>query len=108
MRYCDVFKAKCNCNETIECYHNQGGYEIVWNLKGLMLLLLGKPEEANKCFDEAIRLNPKLLEAWGNKGQALKTLGRNVEAEATMNKSEGKSGIPSTDWSNIFQFRRGG
>jgi len=108
MRYCDVLKGKCNCNGTIECYHNQNGYEIVWNLRGLMLLQLGKPEEANKCFDEAIKLNPGLLEAWGNKGLALKALGRNVEAKAALNKSEGNSGTPSKDLFKYFQSRRGG
>ena len=36
---------------------------------------LGKYEEAIKCYDEAIKLNPKNVFVWYNKGVSLNNLG---------------------------------
>jgi Flp pilus assembly protein TadD len=48
--------------------------------KGIALGNQGKYDEAIKCFNEAIRLDPKEVDAWNNKGVALKALGRTDEA----------------------------
>ncbi|RQW78346.1 MAG: tetratricopeptide repeat protein [Methanothrix sp.] len=48
--------------------------------KGIALGNQGKYNEAIKCFNEAIRLDPKEVDAWNNKGVALKALGRSDEA----------------------------
>jgi tetratricopeptide (TPR) repeat protein len=39
--------------------------------KGIALGNQGKYNEAIKCFNEAIRLDPKEVDAWNNKGVAL-------------------------------------
>ena len=56
--------------------------------KGLMLSLnLKRYDEGISCFDEVIRLNPQNDLAWNYKGQVLKVLGRNEEAELCLSKS---------------------
>ena len=39
-------------------------------------------DEAIPAYDEAIRLDPNISEAWHNKGLALEALGRTAEADA--------------------------
>jgi len=56
-------------------------------------LNLGSFKEAIKCFDTAIELDPTILEAWGNKGEALNALNRTTEAVASLGKSGGRSGF---------------
>jgi tetratricopeptide (TPR) repeat protein len=51
-----------------------------WCQKGIVLCQQGRNEEAITCFDEAILLVPKFLDAWTKKGNALKSLGRDDEA----------------------------
>jgi len=48
--------------------------------KGATLDHLGKPDEALKCYDKAIEINPNYAKAWFNKGIALSKLGRPDEA----------------------------
>ena len=48
--------------------------------KGTTLGKLGKHDEAIKCFDKAIKLNPNYEKAWNNKGVALDNLGKHDEA----------------------------
>ena len=56
--------------------------------KGLTLSLnLKRYDEGISCFDEVIRLNPQNDLAWDYKGQVLKVLGRNEEAELCLSKS---------------------
>ncbi len=54
---------------TIELFH-----------KGNSLDSLGKYNEAIKCLDEAIKLNPKDEKVWFNKGNSLNSLGKYNEA----------------------------
>jgi tetratricopeptide (TPR) repeat protein len=58
------------------------GQQIAGNFshEGNRLIGQGKYEEAIKAFDEAIRLDPKYLNAWLNKGNALYLLGNHTEA----------------------------
>lgn len=48
----------------------------------------GNYDEAIKCYDVAIELNPQLAIAWESKGRALMLLGRNIEADAAYAKAE--------------------
>ena len=54
--------------------------KYAWSNKGAALFSQGKYDEAIKCYDEAIRLDPKLAETWCNKGAALTNLGNYDEA----------------------------
>jgi len=59
-----------------------------WNNKGSALGRQGKYDEAIKCFDEAIRLDPNRASAWYNKGTALKLLGKTSESNAAYAKAK--------------------
>ena len=50
--------------------------------KGTALGALGRPDEAVACFDQALKINPRDVEAWNNKGVAFHALGRSDEAVA--------------------------
>lgn len=56
------------CRQTIGCYED--AYE-----------------KAITCFEKATEINPQYVEAWSNKVAALKTLGRETEAEAAFAKA---------------------
>ena len=51
-----------------------------WNNKGASLHYLGRNEEAIRCLDKALELDPHFIFAWINKGVSLGSLGRNEEA----------------------------
>jgi tetratricopeptide (TPR) repeat protein len=51
-----------------------------WSNKGASLIELDRSEEAIKCYDHALEINPRLAEAWYSKGIALGSLGRSEEA----------------------------
>jgi tetratricopeptide (TPR) repeat protein len=51
-----------------------------WTNKGASLGNLGRNEEAIRCFDKAIELDPQDARAWNNKGNCLRLLGRHEEA----------------------------
>jgi len=51
-----------------------------WSNKGIALGTLGMNQEAIKCFDKALRINPRIEEVWSNKGHALDNLGQYQEA----------------------------
>ncbi len=55
-----------------------------WNNKGVALSALGRHEEAIRCFDKAIEIQPEYTTAWKNKGVALQALGRETEAKEVM------------------------
>ncbi len=51
-----------------------------WYNKGIALLEAGRIEEAIKCFDSALDIDPGYAEAWVGKGLVLVILGRYEEA----------------------------
>jgi tetratricopeptide (TPR) repeat protein len=53
---------------------------MAWNEKANFLDYLGKYEEAIRCYDRAIRIDPELSEAYFNKGLTLNKMGKTVEA----------------------------
>ena len=59
----------------------------MWNNKGLALNSLGRYDEAIKCYDKAIEIDPNDADAWNNKGLALNSLGNNDEAKKCYDRS---------------------
>jgi len=57
--------------------------------KGISLANLGYIQEAFRCFDKAIELNPNLAQAWYNKGLALFSLGKINESLSCVNSALG-------------------
>jgi tetratricopeptide (TPR) repeat protein len=63
---------------TFSCVFAQSADE--WNEKGCDLGDQGKHQEAIKCFDKAIEIEPNDIDAWNGKGNALYCLGKYDEA----------------------------
>jgi tetratricopeptide (TPR) repeat protein len=59
-----------------------------WNNKGIAPGMQGKCDDALKAFDEAIRLDPNLAEAWYIKGEALESFGRNIDTQEAYAKAK--------------------
>jgi len=51
-----------------------------WMNKGVSLANLGRREEAIRCYDRALEIDPRDADAWYNKGVSLADLGRRDEA----------------------------
>ncbi|MFZ5818903.1 MAG: tetratricopeptide repeat protein [Chloroflexota bacterium] len=51
-----------------------------WSIKGISLNHLGRCEEALRCHDQALELDPSDADIWNNKGLTLSNLGRNDES----------------------------
>ena len=54
--------------------------DIAYNNKGNVLDKQGKFNEAIKCYDKAIGINPNYVDAYNNKGNALYKQGKFNEA----------------------------
>lgn len=63
-------------------------YADAWCGKGAATANQGNYEEGINALDEAIRIDPNLVEAWYNKGAVLKALGRTSEANAAFAKAK--------------------
>lgn len=50
------------------------------NIKGIGLIQTGQIDEALKCFESAIEINPDEYQAWYNKGTTLELLEKYEEA----------------------------
>lgn len=53
---------------------------MFWNNKGGSLAALGRHDEAIRCYDAALAIDPRAAQIWNNKGSALSALGRSEEA----------------------------
>jgi Flp pilus assembly protein TadD len=62
--------------------------KYAWSNKGVALFSQGKYDEAIKCYNEAIRLDPNDAAAWYNKGVALDALGKTTEANAAFTEAK--------------------
>jgi len=62
---------------------------IYWEAKGNALFARGEYDEAIKCFDVAIRLDPDSVDAWTNKYLALQVLGKTSEADSALARATG-------------------
>jgi tetratricopeptide (TPR) repeat protein len=58
-----------------------------WNDKGFALKNLGRHQEAIQCFDTALAIDPRNVDAWYNKGATLINLGRHQEAIQCLDKA---------------------
>lgn len=59
---------------------------INWKNKGDECIRLEKYEDAIKCYQNAVSLNPEYIPAWNNIGYSLSKLGRNDEAKQIKDK----------------------
>ena len=60
----------------------------LWKENGDVLSAQGQFEEAIKCYNEAIRLDPNDVAAWYNNGVALDALGNITEANAAFTEAK--------------------
>ena len=61
-----------------------------WNNKGVALYNQDNYTGAISCYDRAIEIDPRYALAWSNKGNALKALHRDDEAEKAFAKARGE------------------
>ena len=55
-----------------------------WFSKGCEMSKQGKPEEAIKCYNEALKIDPMDWGSWNNKGASYKDLGMEEEYKQCM------------------------
>jgi tetratricopeptide (TPR) repeat protein len=70
--------------------YKTGNIKASWNNKGVTLYNQGNYTGAIACYDRAIGIDPGYALAWSNKGNALKALRRNAEAEKAFAKAQGE------------------
>jgi tetratricopeptide (TPR) repeat protein len=62
--------------------------DMAWKMKGVLLARdLQRYDDAVEAYDAALQINPEDGEVWNLKGDALKSLGRQAEAEAAYSKA---------------------
>ncbi len=71
-----------------------------WNNKGISYGNLSKLEQAIKCYDKAIEIDPNNSGAWDNKGNALRLTGRNKEALECYNNAIKINPSNASAWAN--------
>jgi len=59
-----------------------------WEKKGIALMAIEKFEEALKCFNQVLKLNPEKVSAIYGKALSLKNLGKDKESRALIKKAE--------------------
>jgi tetratricopeptide (TPR) repeat protein len=58
-----------------------------WNNKGVALGVLSRHEDAMRCFQKAIEIEPLYATAWKNLGLAYRALHRDREAEEALSRA---------------------
>jgi tetratricopeptide (TPR) repeat protein len=71
-----------------------------WRNKGGALYSLGKYDEAIKCYDKAIEIDPDNPVVWNNKGLALNSLGKYDEAITSYDKAIEIDPDDADTWNN--------
>jgi tetratricopeptide (TPR) repeat protein len=71
-----------------------------WNNKGCSLHTLGRDEEALKCYNKALKLNPAYIMAWNNKGNSLNSLGHFDQAVFCFDKAIALDPEDAAIWNN--------
>ena len=61
---------------------------VTWDREGVSLYAIGKYDKAIKAFNNAIQLKPDYAEAWNNKGDALKLLGKTSESNEAYSRAK--------------------
>lgn len=74
--------------------------EASWNDRGYRHNEEGRPDEAIRCFDEALRLNPRNAIAGNNKGRSLMILERVTEALACFEQALQSNPEYALAWNN--------
>ena len=71
-----------------------------WGNKGVSLDTLGRCEEAIRCYDKVLELDPQDALAWNNKGRSLDSLGRHEDAIRCYDKALELNPRNATAWHN--------
>ena len=71
-----------------------------WYKEGITLLARDKNDEATKCFNESIQINPNNAPAWFGKGEALRRQNRYDEAIKCFNETIRINPNDSAAWDN--------
>lgn len=74
------WKKATECLERAEKMASEFAY--LWNTHGYINLIYKREKDAIECFDKAIEIDPKLIQAWYNKGYALSISSPNEHEEA--------------------------
>ena len=80
-----IFQKKTG--RTVQVPEVGGQSAIFWDRKGATLSILGRHDEAIRCYDKALVIDPKAAYALTNKGVTLSKLGRHEEAIACYDKA---------------------
>lgn len=94
--------AKSDKNPQSSSFQNLENYLKVSSLnnKGIALRTLGRHEEAIKCFNSAIKIDPMRASTWNNKGNAVFALGKYEEAITYYNKAIENNPEYADPWTN--------
>jgi len=81
----------------------------ILNACGLCLAKMERPEEALRCYDQALAIEPRFGQAWFNRGWALERLGETAEAARTYAKAAEINPENAQAWANLafLAARRG-
>ena len=84
-------------------------YAEVWHNRGVILVELGRYEEALAAYDKATQINPQFAEAWNNKGGILDNLGMYEEALTAYDKATQINSQFAIAWNNkrVILFKLG-